>query len=68
MSTLADNPFKSDPSALNINGPITSLEFTDEDEKTLPVNNLPPGGEIEFFVPQAIPPVKVRGLLYRLIY
>ena len=64
MSTLAENPFKSDPSALNINGPITSLQFTDEDEKILPVENLPSGGEIEFFVPQTIPPLKVIKILY----
>ena len=64
MSTLAENPFKSDPSALNINGPITSLQFTDEDEKILPVENLPSGGEIEFFVPQTMPPLKVIKIIY----
>ena len=64
MSTLVENPFKSDPSALNINGPITSLQFSDENETMLPVKNLPPGREIEFFVTRDIPPVKVYNTLF----
>ena len=63
MSTLVENPFKSDISALHIHAPTTNLEFTDESENVLSVNNLPFGREIEIFVPQSVPPVTVGPLV-----